>query len=431
MVSAATPAITVVIPTYNWSSALRCAIRSVLLQTVQDFEVLIVGDGCTDDSAAVVAEFGDPRLRWHNLSQNYGSQWAPNNYANENAAGAWIAYLGHDDIWYPTHLEAILRTAQKTSAPIVSSVMIMIGPPGTGIRRVAGVFPTGTLSSQDFVPPSAFAHRKSVGKAVKWRDPHTIVPPTDVVFLSEAAAIGKIESTGELTCFKFNAAWRRDAYKTRSVAEQEAMLKLIESGVDFRQQAYLELVEAFVAGKAESTRMPQAKGLPEGWFDKANRRFKGLDSRHDDATLRHIDTNVRFDMAGQDMPFEWHELESHPQFGSFRWTGPSRRVTIDLPVVVDRDLAARIHILNAAGNALNTLKLSIHERPIAYRVSRLAGGSHLVEAHISRAAITGPQRDFGITLEIENTARPMDLSPTSEDSRWLGLAVNWVELEPA
>ncbi|MGH6727146.1 MAG: glycosyltransferase family 2 protein, partial [Pseudolabrys sp.] len=214
MVSAPNPVITVAIPTYNWSSALRCAIRSVLLQTVQDFEVLIVGDGCTDNSAAVVAEFGDPRLRWHNLSQNYGSQWAPNNFANENAAGEWIAYLGHDDIWYPTHLEAVLRTAQNKSAEIVSSVMIQIGPPGTGIRRVAGVFPTGNFSSHDFVPPSAFAHEKSIGKVVKWRDPYTMVPPPDVTFLREAAAISKIVSTGELTCFKFNAAWRRDAYRT-------------------------------------------------------------------------------------------------------------------------------------------------------------------------------------------------------------------------
>jgi glycosyltransferase involved in cell wall biosynthesis len=93
LVKASKPAITVAIATYNWSRALRCAIRSVLLQTMQDFEVLVVGDGCTDDSAAVVAEFDDPRLRWHNFDQNHGGQWAANNFANENAAADWIAYL--------------------------------------------------------------------------------------------------------------------------------------------------------------------------------------------------------------------------------------------------------------------------------------------------------------------------------------------------
>ena len=115
------PAVTVVVPTYNWSAALRCALRSVLLQTMQDFEVLVVGDGCTDDSAAVVAGFRDPRLRWHDLGRNHGSQWAANNYGIANAAADWVAYLGHDDVWYPTHLEAVLCAARERSADVVTS----------------------------------------------------------------------------------------------------------------------------------------------------------------------------------------------------------------------------------------------------------------------------------------------------------------------
>ena len=50
-----TPLVSVVIATFNWSAALRLAIRSVLQQTLGDFEVLVVGDACTDDSEAVVA----------------------------------------------------------------------------------------------------------------------------------------------------------------------------------------------------------------------------------------------------------------------------------------------------------------------------------------------------------------------------------------
>jgi glycosyltransferase involved in cell wall biosynthesis len=85
------PAISVIIATYNWSAALRCAIRSVLLQTMQDFEVLVVGDACTDDSQAVVTDFNDARIRWHNLDTNYGSQWGPNNYGLAHAAADWVA----------------------------------------------------------------------------------------------------------------------------------------------------------------------------------------------------------------------------------------------------------------------------------------------------------------------------------------------------
>ncbi len=431
MVSGSNPVFTVVIPTYNWSSALRCAIRSVLLQTFKDFEVLVVGDGCTDDSATVVAEFGDPRLRWHNLSQNHGSQWAANAFGNENAAGDWIAYLGHDDIWYPTHLEAILRTAKNTSAEIVSSVMVLFGPPGSGIRGVAGVFPAGNLTIRDFVPPTALAHKKSIGNIAKWRDAYAIVAPPDVAFFSEATAAGRIVSTGELTCFKFNAAWRRNSYKIRSVAEQESILQLIGSGTDFRQQVFLDVVEAFVAGKAHHVQMPPTKDRTEGWYARKNRQLKGLDSRYDPANLQRIDKPVRFDMADQNMPFEWHALQRHPKFGSLRWTGPSPRATIDLPIIVDRDVNVRIHIAFAVTDAISTLKVSIHEQEIAHRVDRLPEGSFLVHAHLDHGAMPKAKRDFGITLEIANTLRPLDLGEPFQEPRWLGLAVNWVELEPA
>ena len=79
------PMVSVIIATFNWSAALRLAIRSVLGQTLQAFEILVVGDACTDDSEAVVEAFGDARIRWLNLAHNAGSQHAPNN-AGLNAA---------------------------------------------------------------------------------------------------------------------------------------------------------------------------------------------------------------------------------------------------------------------------------------------------------------------------------------------------------
>jgi len=61
------PRVTVIIATYNRSNVLPYSIGSVLRQSFHDFELLVVGDGCTDDSESVVAAMGDPRVRWISL----------------------------------------------------------------------------------------------------------------------------------------------------------------------------------------------------------------------------------------------------------------------------------------------------------------------------------------------------------------------------
>ena len=390
-----------------------------------------MGDGCTDDFEAVVAEFNDPRIRWHNFERNYGSQWAANNYANEHAAGEWIAYLGHDDLWYPTHLAAVLRTAQRESAQVVTSTMILYWPEGTGGHGVAGVFATGTYGPKDFVPPSAVAHARAVyGAVMRWRDPDSIALPVDAAFLKEMAAAGlKFAATHELTCFKFNAAWRRDAYKVKPVAEQQRMLERIEFGVDFRQSELLDVIQSVVASRFLVVEMPATDGVKKGSFARINRRQKGLDRRFDAGALLRIDQLTRFEITDQEMPFEWHAPEVHPIYGSFRWTGPSRRATIDLPVSFDRDLAIRIHvILILRPDLADGIKLSIHDDPLDTHVRR-QGPTLLIEAQARRADLANTDRDFGVTIDAGAVARPCDLG-LGPDHRWLGLAVNWIELEP-
>ncbi len=99
--SPSAPSVTVIVPTFNSSATLRLALQSVLNQEFQDFEVWVVGDGCTDDSAQVALSFNDNRINWINLAQNSGSPAAPNNEGLRRARGRYIAYLGHDDLWFP------------------------------------------------------------------------------------------------------------------------------------------------------------------------------------------------------------------------------------------------------------------------------------------------------------------------------------------
>src|SRR4051812_27937990 len=92
--------ISVVIPLYNSASTLPRAVESVLQQTLQDWELLIVDDASTDGSLAQARALGDenPRIRIVALPENRGKSRAMN-VALPHAQGAWIAVLDADD-WY-------------------------------------------------------------------------------------------------------------------------------------------------------------------------------------------------------------------------------------------------------------------------------------------------------------------------------------------
>lgn len=93
------PRVTVIIATYNWSSVLQHSIGSVLRQTFTDFELLVGGDGCTDDSEAVVAAINDRRVRWINLPSNTRHQSGPNNEGLRQARGEIVQEIPYT--WIP------------------------------------------------------------------------------------------------------------------------------------------------------------------------------------------------------------------------------------------------------------------------------------------------------------------------------------------
>ena len=424
------PTVSVVVATYNWSSALACALRSVQLQTFEDYEVLVVGDGCTDDSEAIVATFNDERFRWHNLERNCGSQWAPNNYGLAAASGEWVAYLGHDDIWYPTHLASCLRTSGEQAADLVAGVTILYGPPGSGFRAVSGVYPSGHYARSDFMPPSSILHRLSLVEQIgPWKDPETIALPTDCAFLQDATDAGaRIASTAELTVFKFNAAWRRDAYKHKDVAEQKAMLEKIESGFDFRPAEFMGVLQAALNGRFSGISMPR-KGAP-GHFHKLNRYFKGVGDPYATTELNEITVAKRF-FLDLTAPFEWHEIETSKPFGPFRWSGPLKRSTVDLPVKADRDLMIEVHILAAiTPDILRSLRLFVCDRPVEFEIEATTFGTFLMRATALSPANSFADDFLRLTFQVEETLRPCEVQPGSGDRRSLGLAVNWIEITP-
>jgi hypothetical protein len=400
------------------------------MQTRTDIEVLVVGDGCTDDSEAVVASFGDPRFHWHNLPKNFGSQYAPNNCGIELAKGKWIAYLGQDDVWHPRHLEACLNAARESDSNFIVSVTVMYGPPGSGWRSVSGLLVDDTYTRGDFMPPSSWMHRKAIARRIGgWKAPETTAFPVDCTFLMDAAEAGsRIGSTNELTVFKFNAAWRRNAYRLKPTDEQEAIIARIERGEDFRQRELVDVLRAVGADRYMPVRIPEPVD-PSGLSDfKRNRQHKGAEERYPPEDLLTADQMRRLEVeeAGH---FQWYPKETHPSHGAFRWTGPSARVAATLPVLFDRDLLIRIHVIAAiAEDAFVALKLTVQDVEHPYNTELTPEGTRILVC-ICRYTGSVP-RALDIGLDVGKTRRPRDVG-MGEDRRWLGLAVNWIEVGPA
>lgn len=115
----ANPVITVIIATYNRSQPLCHAIRSVLAQTFTNWELIVVGDACTDDSETCVAAFQDERIRFVNLTKRCGYQSGPHNHGVTLARGQIIAFLNHDDLYFPDHLAACVAWLEESGADLV------------------------------------------------------------------------------------------------------------------------------------------------------------------------------------------------------------------------------------------------------------------------------------------------------------------------
>jgi glycosyltransferase involved in cell wall biosynthesis len=277
-----TPLVSVVLATYNWSSVLRQAIRSVLWQSHPRLELIVVGDGCTDDSEAVVASFGDERMRWHNLDENTGSQAIPNNAGIAMARGELIAYQGHDDVWHPKHLATMLGYMRRAGSDLGYSLAEVLGPPGSRVRFLTGLAPGPELAPGTWLPPTSMVHRPELARrAGGWRTWEEGDGPPDSDFVSRLLAAGaRPVRVPAMTAFKFPSSYRRGVYRERPSHEQEAYVRRIGS-----ERLFIERELAALAARRLSplrARLEREELSEEELLDARTqyawlRRVRGLD----------------------------------------------------------------------------------------------------------------------------------------------------------
>jgi len=123
------PEVSVIIPTYNRGHVIQRAIKSVLEQTYQKYEIIISDDGSRDNTVNIVEKIAEsePRIHLIKSKKNMGAM-AARNAGIHAAQGKWIAFLDSDDMYLPRSLELRLAKAEDENLKVVHSECYVIRP---------------------------------------------------------------------------------------------------------------------------------------------------------------------------------------------------------------------------------------------------------------------------------------------------------------
>ena len=244
-----TPAVSVVIATYNRSRVLRHAIQSVRGSSFTDWELIVVGDACTDDTAECVASFGDTRIRFVNLTGRCGDQSEPNNHGVALSGGRYVAFLNHDDLYLPDHLGTCVAELESGDADFVWGACAMVTPNAeseSGDRpckfEFTGVPPTSGYSPLCFSCASSWVFRRSLADRVgPWLTAARLYVEPSQHWLFRAWKSGaKLRFVPVVSAILVPAARRAGSYARRESPEHEWVARLLEDDARFREHVLLE-----------------------------------------------------------------------------------------------------------------------------------------------------------------------------------------------
>lgn len=163
------PRVSVIIPTYNSAPYLKQAVDSVLAQTFQDYEVIVIDDGSTDDTESLMNSYGSP-VRY--IRQSNGGVAVARNRGIDESLGEYVAFLDADDVWLPGKLELqIAALDQSPDAGVCYADFFIVAPDLTVRSRVSMPQQDTTLSDLLLrgnvvgTPSTVVCHRERIKQA--------------------------------------------------------------------------------------------------------------------------------------------------------------------------------------------------------------------------------------------------------------------------
>jgi glycosyltransferase involved in cell wall biosynthesis len=256
--------VSVILATYNRPAVLEQAIASVQASNYQDWELWVVGDACTDGTAATVAAVGDARVNFVNLTTNFGEQSGPNNEGVRRARGRYLAFLNHDDLYFPDHLSESLGFLKRTNSDLVwSPVLVALPPAAADPRRrfrMSGVPAGEAFDPRIFVFASSWVLTRELAAHVgAWRPARDTFVTSSQDWLFRAWRSGaRMGFHPRATVLAVPGGARDGSYVNASVEHDELAAEM-RTNPRFREVA---LESAAIAGEYETNRHRLGRAWP-------------------------------------------------------------------------------------------------------------------------------------------------------------------------
>jgi glycosyltransferase involved in cell wall biosynthesis len=299
-----TKRVSVVIPVYNAEKHVANTLESLLAQTHENFEVIIVDDGSLDNSINVCRQFTDPRIKIVQQS-NRGLPGARNT-GIRHAEGDYIAFLDADDLWLPTKLEKHVRHFEESPHIGVSfSYSAFIDDDGepTGLyqipRKITKLTPSYVLCRNPVGNGSAAVIRRKAFEAIKFQD--TLYGEVEDFYFDERLRFEKADAT-DLECWTRIAA--TTAWQLEGISEVLTLYRINTSGLSANALIQYQAIEKVIEKSCAAS--PATLGAYEGLAKAYYMRYVARRA----VTLR--DGELAVKMMNRSLQQDWRTLIEEP-----------------------------------------------------------------------------------------------------------------------
>ena len=263
------PTVSVIISAYNRPAVVSFAIRSVLGSNFEDWEAVIVGDGCNAETEEAVRAFTDPRIRFHNLPANTGHQSAPHNKGVELARGEFVFFLNQDDMYFPDHISRGVDFMRATGADLSWSPVLLLqhsglerGPIDVEKDRLTldGAVADGRFDPRSFIISSCWALRRQTCHEVgPWLPPEKTRLSPSQEWLFRANRLGRhMAYHCYVSVLCIHSGVRRYSYVSARSPEHERAYRWITAGPEERL-ALMQCVAVQEASELVTMRTERAR----------------------------------------------------------------------------------------------------------------------------------------------------------------------------